>query len=440
MNLLDLPDILRAANIEAVIEPNFTTRTGGGDIADDFAIVWYDGLTGAALTTALDQNQPAGQAWVDVAGIWHFVCSGQVAPLANSDPANPDGTKTFTVSLELATGAHTPAQLDSLRKGTAAILKSKGKDTNSLFFHNATDPVALQVTLERSGIAGIITGTGGGFTPQVAGGTAGVNATPGAGTFQQGVFNYLYQGTKIDFLSTLFRGDLAPINDQQLITTVQAIVTASLRSFMSGPDGSFIAFFPDYFGIYKADGDPGYVLTLEDIEMIDFKIDVNDDDLATDVFVTGETNSNTGQNAITQSQWLSSNGIVNIRQKSALAALLGDDFANAFDADLFYKKFGLRPLKATFVSVNSHLLEYLQALTLFMRKWAAQYRTQVQFTFMPELYPGMRILIKSHNITVFVEEVVHTGSFETGFATVATISSPASVNGGGISGMPIGKV
>jgi len=445
------PSIISAAGLQVEVMPGFESRSHG-ELPDVVSIVWHHDASPPGPSATADYfvgawDTASAQIWVDTNGKWWFIGCGQAWHAGATAPGMPTNQNSVGIETDHTINEAWPdALLSSLQKGTAALFKAMAVTAGTnLFFHKQiaipagrkVDPDGLEINQQRALVDGLIGGIAA-VTPTTIGAGAPVSASPDV--FKQGVLNYLYFGQGIDKLSQLYRGDLAPVNDQQLINTVQAIVTASLRSFMSGPDGSFIAFFPDYFGIYG--GENNYKLTLEDIELVDFKIDVNDDELATDVFVTGQLPDPTGVTPIAEAQWINSNGVVNIRQGSAMALILGDEFADKsnFDPDAFYARFGLRPLKAQYQSVSSHLLEYLQALTLFQRKWAAQYRTQVSFTFMPELYPGMRILIKSHNVTVFVEEVVHTGSFETGFQTTATISSPAAVNGGGIKGMAVGKV
>ena len=62
-----------------------------------------------------------------------------------------------------------------------------------------------------------------------------------------------------------------------------------------------------------------------------------------------------------------------------------------------------------------------------------QYATQVEFTFMPELYPGQRIQLADHNLQVYVSQVTHSCDFENGFTTTATIMAPSTLNVGGSS-------
>lgn len=260
--------------------------------------------------------------------------------------------------------------------------------------------------------------------------------------FVNGVFQFLFNGNQTSIVaSNNLIGDKAAINDQQLLTSVQSIASASLRSFMSGPDGSFMAFFPDYFGLFGTSAK----LILEDIELLDFRIDANDDNLATDVFVAGHTGSFTPSPTVELNDWFNTEGVVNIRKRNEMKFLLGVDISNDpdFNPLNIYQRFGIRPLKAEYPQIGAHIMERGQALMLFLQKWAQQYSTQVQFTFMPELYPGMRIMIKSHQITVFVEEVTHTFGYDTGFSTIATVSSPATVGAtlrDASMSLPIGRV
>ena len=62
-----------------------------------------------------------------------------------------------------------------------------------------------------------------------------------------------------------------------------------------------------------------------------------------------------------------------------------------------------------------------------MQVWAQQYTTQVTLTFMPELYPGMRIRLADHNIEVYVMSVIHQGDFNSGFSTQAQVTCPVVV-------------
>ena len=68
---------------------------------------------------------------------------------------------------------------------------------------------------------------------------------------------------------------------------------------------------------------------------------------------------------------------------------------------------------------------------MFMESWTAQFESTVTFTFMPELYPGMRIVINIDNETggrdqyqFYVTDVTHQGSRSAGFTTEAVLTAP----------------
>ena len=75
-------------------------------------------------------------------------------------------------------------------------------------------------------------------------------------------------------------------------------------------------------------------------------------------------------------------------------------------------------------------LEFLLACQIFMQKWAEQYNTTASFTFMPELFPGMRVQLAQTGIAVYVHQVTHTFDMEEGFTTTAQIMAPSSPDSG----------
>ncbi len=89
------------------------------------------------------------------------------------------------------------------------------------------------------------------------------------------------------------------------------------------------------------------------------------------------------------------------------------------------RRFGVRPLKMPIAIAGKQELEFLLACQLFMEKWAEQYRTTVDFTFLPELFPGMRVILSGHDLQVYVSSVTHTFDFENGFYTQAEIMAPS---------------
>jgi hypothetical protein len=71
-------------------------------------------------------------------------------------------------------------------------------------------------------------------------------------------------------------------------------------------------------------------------------------------------------------------------------------------------------------------MEFLLACQIFMEQWAKQYQTTISMTFMPELFPGMRVQLPSQDLQVYVSAVSHVCDYEQGFYTQVTIAAPSS--------------
>lgn len=258
--------------------------------------------------------------------------------------------------------------------------------------------------------------TGPGAAPST-GSTAGGHTEPIA----RNLFSYMFEpGVFQSQISPLFHGEKAYINDEPLLQMVQMVSRAGLRHFQSAPNGDFVAFYPDWFGL---DGGQA-VVHLEDIEMKDVKIDMCDDSLTTHVYVSGDfTGTGTSQGALA---WLKTSGVATVESEWLFQRMIAvAPGLQALDATEIMRRFGVRPYHEEFTSVKSPKMEFLLAVQTFMRKWADQYRTHVEFTFMPELFPGMRVQLAGHNLQVYVSEVTHTWDYENGFATSAVIQAPS---------------
>jgi cell wall-associated NlpC family hydrolase len=250
------------------------------------------------------------------------------------------------------------------------------------------------------------------------------------------LFNLLFNPQSFDmFLSGNLLGDFGPANDESLLASVSQICSASLRSFQSGPNGDFIAFFPDYFGI----NDTKAVWDIEDVEIIDLKVQINDDELVTHVYTIGNTTApDSGNQSVGVADWLASSGEVSIMSKAIMDQLLAMQSNNGFlsDPKLFLQRYGLRPMTSQLSIIRSHYYEFFSSLYTFLQQWSKQFSTNVQICFMPELYPGMRMNLVNHNVCVYVESVIHTFDYQQGFQTYPTISCP-STPAGGSDGLPI---
>lgn len=277
--------------------------------------------------------------------------------------------------------------------------------------------------LPQAGLPGVQPGT----VAQGPGGTT-VQVGPGEDVARN-LFSYLFEPGRFSSSISMLYGsqpgeqEKAFINDEPLIQMVTAMAKAGLRNFASAPNGDFIAYYPDYFGL---DGKRA-VLTLEDIELKNVQIDLNDDAMATHVYVAGSSNPRGGSFGV--QGWLKSKGVATVEnnwlfQRLTMAApkVPGETVLTGMQV---MQKFGMRPLVTELAQIQSGPMEFLQAMHIFMTKWAEQYATQVEMTFMPELYPGMRVKLEDHSLQVYVTEVIHSGDWENGFTTKATIMAPS---------------
>lgn len=241
------------------------------------------------------------------------------------------------------------------------------------------------------------------------------------------LFSFMFTPSRFaNTVANFFSGEKSFLDCQPLIQEVQAVAKAGLRHFASAPNGDFIAYYPDYFGV---DGKP-IAMTIEDIEMKDVRINLTDDALTTHVYVAGDYQMMGQSRGV--AGWLRSAGVATVENESLFQRLrqVVPGGAEALTGQGILQKYGVRPLQLEFSMVGQQELEFLVACQIFMQKWAEQYATDAQFTFMPELFPGMRIAFGNTGLSVYVSEVTHTFDWEQGFTTSARIMAPSKVGGG----------
>ena len=239
------------------------------------------------------------------------------------------------------------------------------------------------------------------------------------------IYDYMFDPTaSIDSQAyAILRGDEAFINGQPLIQVIQGIAGSSLRNFASAPNGDFIAYYPDYWGL---DGKPA-VMDLEDIELKDVTMMLSDDPLTTHVYVNGNVYPGVGGDIDEIGGWLRTAGVVTVEDDALFQRILkvvpGDP--ELLSGKAILSKYGIRPFKQTYGMIGSAELEFLVALQVFLMKWCQRHQTSISMTFMPELFPGMRVNLVGHNLQVYVTEVTHHCDYETGFHTEAVIMAPS---------------
>lgn len=247
------------------------------------------------------------------------------------------------------------------------------------------------------------------------------------------------------------------MHDQDLLSFVQQLTQASMRNFMSLPNGDFFAFYPDYFGEM---GVRKPYWNIDDLEIIDGTISISDDALATHVYAVGDNTwpmndelmnemfsagSVSIFNAFASEDVLQSPASSTAGKKSKGKAkndvpgpsngLL--DVMSAPEAAQFIQRFGARPLVQPYPMVRSPIYEMLLAYQQFMMAWSNQFLTPFTFTFMPELFPGGKVAFPNHGLMMYIDSVTHTWDYQgNGFTTTAEMKAPSLIPGVTTSSFP----
>jgi len=237
--------------------------------------------------------------------------------------------------------------------------------------------------------------------------------------------------------SHLLTGDKALMNDVSCLDGVRQLCAASLRTFRSLPDGRFLSFYPDYFA---AERDPYW--KIYNIEITDFGIQLNDEALATHVYVIGD--SFYGGDVQPYMQELASRGVATVNQDGILETFieplsaLGSDAPDTTAGDTtegvnfrvldpyeFLNHYGARPHKEDQPLIRNPFYEFMMAWQKFMWLWSQQFATTATFTFQPEVMAGGVIHFPDHDVQMFCESVTHDFDYEGGFQTQAVLAAPS---------------
>jgi hypothetical protein len=301
--------------------------------------------------------------------------------------------------------------------------------------------------------------------PDSGGDSGGETLPPGAAAGVAFAVSFNFPGAAELAEAKELKGERSLMNDKPLFPFIEQLTEGSMRNFQSMPNGNFYGFFPDYFGGF---GHRKPYWQIDDIEVLDGKIELSDETLVTHMYVVGDTYPGNG---IGTQERQSSLGIVTIFDTGMA------DFINRSNEDFktisqkaqkddkhidrsflggredvlnFLQRYGARPLLEEASFIRSPHYEMYIAYMRFMEKWSEQFKTTFTFTFMPELYPGGIVAFPGHDIQMYIDEVHHQFSYEEGFTTQANLMAPAALNGvnspitkGMVlagSGDPLGKV
>lgn len=245
------------------------------------------------------------------------------------------------------------------------------------------------------------------------------------------LFNVLWMGNQSpQTLSEIAVGERSWLNDSPVLEVIKNICPSSVRDFMSAPNGDFIAFVPDRIGRYS--NFPA--IQIRDIEVIDFKAIASDANLVTHYLSNADVEAAPLDAIDTAMQLLFTSAMMTVDQAPLMNFMLGlpiDKTDEQYGPTLI-STFGLRPKVEDNRFIRNRAFNFTYALHKFQEMWANQWQFVVNLTFMPELYPGMRIELVDRTlpdgtpcpVAVYVESVSHSGSRSTGFTTTAVVSTP----------------
>ncbi len=163
-----LADVLRAEGLAVKAHDGWETR-GHGGFTDLHCVVWHHDASppgdspGVCTWMLKNWDKAAAQAWVGRSGEWHLLAAGVAYHAGKVRPGKPGNRHSLGVETDHTTGEDWPhAQLDSLRRGTAAILRKLNVSPHGgLEFHRTvcepvgrkSDPHGLDLPTEQALVA-----------------------------------------------------------------------------------------------------------------------------------------------------------------------------------------------------------------------------------------------------------------------------------------------
>lgn len=159
-------------------------------------------------------------------------------------------------------------------------------------------------------------------------------------------------------------------------------------------------------------------LELEDTELIDFHLNVSDDNLVTHYYVMGDFRYNGGASPNTTDLQCWRWSTVRSHPLFEYMYRNGVDW----DPDAFLFRYGSRPKVDIKNQIKSPGFAQIWADQMFLKHWLNCYTIDLQVAFLPDAYPGQKIHIKSLGVECYVFSVSHT--FGNSWSTTVKCSMP----------------
>ena len=225
-------------------------------------------------------------------------------------------------------------------------------------------------------------------------------------------------------------------NDKPAIEYVSACCKSSLRSYMSAPDGSFIAFVPDWFGMINTGNAEKAVIDIPQVETKTFDINFDKSSYVSHYFLTTNEATPNTYNYVNMStlndtlRLMMSSGTITMQyQTDALVKLMDITAAGVPQTPdgmrQLMKRWGISVRREDNQYIQDSTLTTIYALYQFLKYWANCFKSNVNITFRPEIIPGCRVRFPwAENISMFVEACTHSWSATDGGSTSLTLTSP----------------
>lgn len=167
------PDIVRREGLAVEVVSGFASRSHGEFRRNPPAIVWHHDASPAGPSPGVlgwmisNWDEASANAWVDYNGKWWFVGAGVAWHAGAVLPGMPGNFEAMGIETDYTVGETISWNLyDSLRRGTAAIMRANQQPSSDLHFHKTicsppgrkSDPWALDLAVERAAVAKLIAG------------------------------------------------------------------------------------------------------------------------------------------------------------------------------------------------------------------------------------------------------------------------------------------